>query len=87
MSNIDNMTDIELVAGLMRGDRRTHKMGYSAKNAAAAVLDLREDADERDLTIFAAGFTHGLNDGVNGECYFTAPDLPVDASDWIVRRS
>lgn len=50
----------ELVAGLMRGNRRELKLGYSAANAVAAVMDLRPELDRSALMTYARGFADGL---------------------------
>lgn len=71
MSDIDihNMTDRELVAGLMRGDKDSMKLGYVARSAVLTVESLRYannpegwDLIERDLQAFAEGFAQGINE-------------------------
>lgn len=67
--NIEDMTDRELVAGLMRGDRPSMKQGYSARSAVLTVKSLRypgiESAGkwmeaEPTLQAFADGFALGM---------------------------
>lgn len=64
MSGIDELTQRELLRGLMRGDPATFQAGYSAENAVLAVqerFDLH-DADAKRLRTYAHGFADGLKE-------------------------
>lgn len=55
----------ELVRGLMRGDRRLLKVGYTGENATLAAcrrLKIEDEADALDLLGYAYGFAYGMAD-------------------------
>lgn len=60
MGTLETMTDRELIAGLMRGNRAELKLGYSPANAELAVRDLRPDASEDELRGYSQGFSDGM---------------------------
>lgn len=58
--NIEEMTDRELIRGLMRGNRRELKLGYSPANAEIAVMNRRPTADRDELRGYSQGFSDGM---------------------------
>lgn len=67
--DIDNLSDRELVMGLMRGDALEMKRGYSAAAAVETVRRLRYndehpdvDFNRAELLAFAEGFAHGCHE-------------------------
>lgn len=64
MSGIDELTQRELLRGLMRGDPATFQQGYSAENAVLAVQERfhLDDSDAQRLRTYAHGFEDGLKE-------------------------
>jgi hypothetical protein len=60
--SIAAMTPVELGRALMRGDRDSFKLGYSAENAALAVIERHplDTAGWLHLRADLLGFAHGL---------------------------
>lgn len=62
--DFDNMTDEEIVRGLMRGERPSFKMGYSPAAAISAMESLGrcDDNNRAELLAYARGFNHGMHE-------------------------
>lgn len=75
MSNtLEALTDRELVAGLMRGNRAELKLGYSPANAELAVRGLRPNASHEELR----GYSQGFSDGMQRSQPMVVPADPPD---------
>jgi transcriptional accessory protein Tex/SPT6 len=61
--DLDQMTPRQIVAGLMRGDADSKKLGYTPENAVQAVVNLKgldPAGASGDLLAYAEGFVDGL---------------------------
>ncbi len=61
--NVGEMDPQEAVRGLMRGDRESLKLGYTAENAARAVIGLHPGmtrAERWEVRRYAEGFAAGM---------------------------
>lgn len=68
MNHLDNMTDEQIITGLMRGEKRSFKVGYDPAAAVYALENLRyadnplHDEDRHALMQFARGFALGMRE-------------------------
>lgn len=65
MLDFKTMDPREFVRGLMHGDSREYKLGYSAENAVLAVCRMQEITDHGEATElldYAKGFAAGMVD-------------------------
>lgn len=67
--DLENMTDEQIIMGLMRGEKASFKAGYSAEAAVHTVFDLRYSKGvdltlerQAELAAFARGFAHGMHE-------------------------
>ena len=62
MSHLRAMTPRELGRALMRGERASLKLGYTAENATLAVRDVHElsESDAAVLEAYLDGFSSGM---------------------------